>query len=153
MSLYPVSGGLLVQHKDNQTLGELKPVTQRAPNPIETIGLTFAWKVAKHAKSCAMVLAKGTQAIGIGAGQPSRIDALKLAIEKSNERHPILRPQDPLVLASDGPIPLRCLHEAATVGVAAIIQPGGTSEDQASIQLCNQQGVAMAFTGLRHLKH
>ena len=154
LKLHSVSGGLLVEETDGTTLpAELKSVGPRPPSETELVSLRFAWKVAKHAKTHAMVLARGTQTVGIGAGQPSRFDALSLAVAKSRERHPILDPSAPLVLASDGNLPLRCVQEAARAGVSAIIQPGGSSEDKSAVQACAQRGIAMAFTGLRHYKH
>ncbi len=152
--LHSISGGLLVESKDHQTLpAELKSVGPRPPSETELVALRFAWKVAKHARTHAMVLARGTQTVGVGSGQPSRMDALKLAVAKANERHPILGPGEALVLASDGNLPLKCIQEAARVGVSAIIQPGGSSEDKSAAQACAQRGLAMVFTGLRHYRH
>lgn len=152
--MYTVSGGVLVEDKDVQTLPkELKTVTKRAFSDTEARSLKLAWKVAKHSKSYAMVLAHGGQTIGIGSGQPSRLDSLKIAISKANEKHPIIEPDRPLVLASDSPLPIRCIEEASKTSVTAILQPGGSSEDNDCVKLCDLKGMAMAFTGLRHLKH
>lgn len=153
IQIHCVSGGLLVEAKNNQTFGELKPVTKRAPSEPETTAARFAWRVAKHAKTYALVLAKGTQTVGIGAGQPSRLDAMRVAIAKANERHPIFDPKKPLVLACDGPLPLRCLHEAAAAGVSTIIQSGGSSEDRETIRACDSKQMAMLFAGMRHYRH
>ncbi|MBI4055648.1 MAG: bifunctional phosphoribosylaminoimidazolecarboxamide formyltransferase/IMP cyclohydrolase [Elusimicrobia bacterium] len=151
----PLSGGFLVQEKDLATLPkELRVVTQKKPSELDWLGLKFAWRIVKHAKSNAIVIARGGQTLGIGSGQTSRIDALKSAVAKINERHPILEPGRPLGMASDGFFPFKdCVEEAAKAGVSAIIQPGGSIRDGESIEACDQLGLAMVFTGLRHFKH
>ena len=78
---------------------------------------------------------------------------MKIAIGKANDRHPIFDPKKPLALACDGPLPIRCLHEAAKIGVTVVIQPGGSSEDRDTIRACDSHGITMLFTGLRHYKH
>ncbi|MBI4051694.1 MAG: bifunctional phosphoribosylaminoimidazolecarboxamide formyltransferase/IMP cyclohydrolase [Elusimicrobia bacterium] len=154
IQIHSISGGLLIEDKNNQTfLPELKIVTKQQPTEPEFLALKFSWKVAKHIKSFGIVLGQGTQSMGIGAGQSSWMDAFKVATAKSNERHPILAPKSPIVLASDGPIPLGVIQEASKIGVSAIIQPGGSVEDRDSISICDEKKMAMAFTGLRHFKH
>lgn len=154
IDLRPVSGGLLIQDKDNQTLPhEPKIVTRRAPTDVEMTSMDFAWKVAKHAKSHAAVLAQGTTLLGIGSGQTSRMDAIRLASVKGEDRHPIVAPGLPVVLASDTALSLRHILEAADHGVSAVIQPGGTAEDQDTIRACDSKRMAMVFTGIRHQRH
>ncbi|MBI3505186.1 MAG: bifunctional phosphoribosylaminoimidazolecarboxamide formyltransferase/IMP cyclohydrolase [Proteobacteria bacterium] len=154
LDLRPVSGGLLVQDKDNQTMPqEPKLVTRRVPTDLELSGLQFAWRVAKHAKTHAAVLARGTATLGIGCGQTSRMDALRLAVVKDQERHPIVPPTLPLVLATDGPISLQHILEAAQAGVTAIIQPGGSAEDKEAVKACESKNIAMLFTAMRHYRH
>jgi phosphoribosylaminoimidazolecarboxamide formyltransferase/IMP cyclohydrolase len=150
-----VSGGVLVQQKDYAQNTEIKVVTKRAPSPEETASLEFAWRVVKHVKSNAIVLARGLQALGLGAGQMSRVDALRVAWMKLNQQQPlILGNQRPLVLASDAFFPFRdCVDEAAKMGIAAMIQPGGSVRDLDSVQAANEYGMAMIFTGMRHFRH
>src|SRR5258706_9777611 len=150
-----VSGGLLVQEKDYAAPKELKVVTKRAPTPEEMASLEFAWPVAKHVKSNAIVLARGVQTVGLGAGQMSRIDSLKLAWMKLNQQQPlILGNQKPLVMASDAFFPFRdCVDEASKMGISAIIQPGGSVRDDDSVRAANEYGMAMVFTGVRHFRH
>jgi phosphoribosylaminoimidazolecarboxamide formyltransferase/IMP cyclohydrolase len=133
----------------------LKVVTKRAPTPEEMVSLQFAWPVVKHVKSNAIVLARGVQAVGLGAGQMSRIDSLKLAWMKLNQQQPlILGSQKPLVMASDAFFPFRdCVDEASKMGISAIIQPGGSIRDEDSIRAANEFGMAMVFTGMRHFRH
>ena len=144
-----VSGGILVQDRDSTLLGaETKVATDRSPSPEERHDLEFAWRVAKHVKSNAIVLAKGGCTVGVGAGQMSRVDSVKISIQKS---HPSSKGA---VLASDAYFPFRDgIDEAAKAGVTAIIQPGGSLRDQEVIQAANEHGIAMVFTGLRHFKH
>ncbi|MFH1619866.1 MAG: bifunctional phosphoribosylaminoimidazolecarboxamide formyltransferase/IMP cyclohydrolase [bacterium] len=154
LQIYSVSGGVLLEEKNNQTfLRETGQVTKRLPSDIELHSLKFAWKVAKHAKSYAVVLVQGTRTVGIGTGQPSRLDSLKIALNKAAEKHPIVDPHAPIVLASDCSLPLKCLHEAAKAGITAIIQPGGAPEDKDCVSVCDSRNMTMLFTGIRHLKH
>jgi phosphoribosylaminoimidazolecarboxamide formyltransferase/IMP cyclohydrolase len=150
-----VSGGLLVQEKDYARPKEYKVVTKRAPTPEEMVSLEFSWPVVKHVKSNAIVLARGVQTVGLGAGQMSRIDSLKLAWMKLNQQQPlILGSQKPLVMASDAFFPFRdCVDESSKMGISAIIQPGGSIRDEDSIRAANDYGMAMVFTGLRHFRH
>src|SRR5206468_6331532 len=115
--------------------------------------LRLAWHAAKHARTHAAVVVRGTHAIGIGSGQTARLDALRLALVKSQERHPILAAGLPLVLASDGALSAEHVLEAAQANITAIIQPGGTFEDHDAVAAADEKGVAMVFTGVRHFKH
>lgn len=160
-----ISGGILVQENDTLLgLDNLRIVTKNRPTEAEMESLKFAWKVCKHIKSNAIVLARGTQSIGIGAGQMSRIDALKLAATKMNlstqsqiktcdYTHSIA--QQSVVLASDAFFPFRdAIDEVARLEcIKAIIQPGGSLHDDEVITACNEYNIAMVFTGMRHFKH
>jgi phosphoribosylaminoimidazolecarboxamide formyltransferase/IMP cyclohydrolase len=130
-------------------------MTKRSPTKEESDALFFAWKVAKHVKSNAIVLAKGKQTVGIGAGQMSRIDSLKIAIEKMKEVKPTLDEKNfPLVLASDAFFPFSdVVQEAAKFGVTAIIQSGGSIRDEDSIKAADERSMTMVATGIRHFKH
>jgi phosphoribosylaminoimidazolecarboxamide formyltransferase/IMP cyclohydrolase len=144
-----VCGGVLLQEPDKAVLGpETRIVTTRQPTAKEQRELHFAWRVAKHVKSNAIVLAEGGRTIGVGAGQMSRVDSVKLSIQKA-------RPTAKgAVLASDAFFPFRDgIDEAAQAGVTAIIQPGGSVRDDEVIQAADEHGIAMIFTGLRHFKH
>ena len=144
-----VSGGFLVQDRDlpEQDL-ELKVVTERKPSEEELAALRFAWVVCKHVRSNAIVLAKGTQTVGVGAGQMSRVDSVEISVMKAGER------AQGSVLASDAffPFPDGVLA-AAEAGVTALIQPGGSRRDQEVIDAANAKGMAMVFTGQRHFRH
>jgi phosphoribosylaminoimidazolecarboxamide formyltransferase/IMP cyclohydrolase len=144
-----VSGGVLLQDMDKVLLGpESRIVTKRRPSDKEHQDLHFAWRVAKHVKSNAIVLAEGGRTVGVGAGQMSRVDSVKLSIEKA-------RPTAKgAVLGSDAFFPFRDgIDEAAKAGIAAIIQPGGSVRDDEVIQAADEHGISMIFTGLRHFKH
>jgi len=144
-----VSGGILLQDVDNVLLGpESRIVTKRRPTENEHRDLHFAWRVAKHVKSNAIVLAEDGRTIGVGAGQMSRVDSVKLSIQKAQ---PTARGS---VLASDAFFPFRDgIDEAGRAGVTAIIQPGGSVRDAEVVQAADEHGIAMIFTGLRHFKH
>jgi phosphoribosylaminoimidazolecarboxamide formyltransferase/IMP cyclohydrolase len=144
-----VSGGLVVQSPDGETEpGELKTVTERAPSAEEEAALRFAWVVCKHTKSNAIVIARERKAVGIGGGLTSRVDAAKLAVEKAGDR------ARGAVLASDAFFPQPdAVRVAAEAGVTAIMQPGGSINDEQAIAACNEQDVAMVFTGIRHFRH
>jgi phosphoribosylaminoimidazolecarboxamide formyltransferase/IMP cyclohydrolase len=144
-----VSGGVLLQDRDNELLGpESRIVTRRRPSESEQRDLQFAWRVVKHVKSNAIVLASGGQTVGVGAGQMSRIDSVKLSITKA---HPTAKGAS---LASDAFFPFRDnIDEAAKAGITAIIQPGGSVRDPEVIEAADEHGLAMVFTGLRHFKH
>jgi phosphoribosylaminoimidazolecarboxamide formyltransferase/IMP cyclohydrolase len=145
-----VDGGLLVQTRDvpADDFGNAKVVTKRSPTEAELNDLKFAWLVAKHVKSNAIVLAKGAMVVGVGAGQMSRVDSVHIAARKAGDR---VRGS---VLASDAFFPFRDnIDEAARAGVTAVVQPGGSMRDQESIQACNEHGLAMVLTGVRHFRH
>lgn len=145
-----VSGGLLVQHINTELLDltNIKVVTKAAPTEQQMQDLIFAWKVVKHTKSNGIVIAKDGMTVGVGPGQTNRITAAELAIKYAGERS-----QDS-VLASDAFFPFSdCVEVAAAAGVKAIIQPGGSIRDEASIEACDKYGIAMVFTGMRHFKH
>ena len=112
----------------------------------------MAWRVAMRARSHAAVLARGTAVIGIGSGQTSRLDAVRLAVVKSQERHPILAVGEPLVLASDGALTAEHVDAAAEGGVSAIIHPGGAAEDAEAALAADRHGLALVATGLRHFR-
>ena len=145
-----VDGGLLAQTRDlpGDDFARAKVVTKRRPTDKELADLRFAWLVAKHVKSNAIVLARENMVVGVGAGQMSRVDAVHLAARKAGER------VKNSVLASDAFFPFRDnVDEAARAGVAAIVQPGGSMRDQDSIAACDEHGLAMVFTGIRHFRH
>jgi len=152
-----VSGGLLVQEKDYAQHTDTKVVTKRAPTAEELSALEFAWRVAKHVKSNAIVLGRGRQTVGLGAGQMSRVDALRVSWMKFSQQQPLIvggAQKPPLVLASDAFFPFRdCVDEASKMGITAIIQPGGSVRDAESIQAANEYNMAMVFTGMRHFRH
>ena len=153
LDMRAVSGGLLIQDKDNQTLPRMDVVTRHRPSELEKMSLEFAWKVAKHAKTHCVVLARGQATLGLGSGQTSRMDAVRLAVVKSQDRHPIVSPDFPVVMASDGALSLEHILEAAQAGVTAVIQPGGSSEDKDAVKACDLHNLAMVFTGMRHYSH
>jgi phosphoribosylaminoimidazolecarboxamide formyltransferase/IMP cyclohydrolase len=145
-----ISGGVLIQTKDTHQLtkSDLKVVTTRTPTDEEIEALLFAWTVCKHTKSNAIVYARKDQTVGVGAGQMSRIDSVKIGA---------MRAQLPVagsVLASDAFFPFRDgIDEAAKHGITAVIQPGGSVRDEEVIAAANEHGLAMVFTGIRHFKH
>ena len=150
LRLEQVSGGLLVQEKDRHVLRreDLKTATVRHPTEEQITSLLFAWKVAKHVKSNAIVYAREGQVVGVGAGQMSRVDSVRLGASKA------VLPLPGTVLASDAFFPFPDgVEEAAKVGVAAIIQPGGSIRDQEVIAAADRLGLAMVFTGVRHFWH
>jgi phosphoribosylaminoimidazolecarboxamide formyltransferase/IMP cyclohydrolase len=145
-----VRGGLLVQEEDTIAEDEAgwKVVTERKPTAEELEALRFAWKVVKHVKSNAIVLGRGTATVGVGAGQMSRVDAVRLAIAKAGHR------AQGAVLASDAFFPFPDgVEEAARAGVTAIVQPGGSRGDAGVIEATNAHSLAMLFTGMRHFRH
>lgn len=148
--LVSVKGGILIQEHDHGevTEADLTYPTKRKPTEQELKDLFFAWKAVKHVKSNAIVLAKDNQTIGVGAGQMNRVGSAKIAIEQAGEK------AKNAVLASDAFFPMPDTVEAAAkAGITAIIQPGGSKQDQASIDACDEAGIAMVFTGMRHFKH
>ena len=145
-----VSGGLLVQSSDTELYDEadFDYVTDKKPTEEEMKDLKFAWKVVKHTKSNAIVLAKDDATVGVGPGQTNRITALELAINYGGEK------TKGSVMASDAFFPFSdCVEAAHKAGITAIIQPGGSIRDQESIDACNKYGIAMVFTKMRHFKH
>lgn len=145
--------GLLVQDADHKTdsLSDLKVVTKKAPDEAATADLLFASKIGKHTKSNTIVLAKNGQLLASGAGQTSRVDALKHAIDKAQSFGFDLKDA---VMASDAFFPFPdCVEIAYQAGITSVIQPGGSVKDQLSIDFCDQHGIAMVFTGYRHFKH
>jgi len=155
-----VSGGWLVQDKDNGIVlpEDLKVVTNRAPSEAEMADMLFAWKVAKHVKSNAIVYVKNGVTVGIGAGQMSRVDCTRIAARKAQDMAEVLglsqTPTIGSVVASDAFFPFADgLITAAEAGATAIIQPGGSMRDQEVIDAANEAGLAMVFTGMRHFRH
>jgi phosphoribosylaminoimidazolecarboxamide formyltransferase/IMP cyclohydrolase len=149
-----VLGGVMLQDGDTdlQERADMEVVTARKPREEEWGELLFAWKVAKHVRSNAIVLARDLSTIGIGAGQMSRVDAVRLAVAKAGEGQP--GKLEGAVLASDAFFPFADGPEAAIeAGVKAIIQPGGSKRDHEVIEACDRAGVAMVFTGRRHFRH
>ncbi|MFZ0368596.1 MAG: bifunctional phosphoribosylaminoimidazolecarboxamide formyltransferase/IMP cyclohydrolase [Halobacillus sp.] len=148
--LTSVSGGLLVQDTDEGSVDvtELEVATSRKPTDQELHDLKLGWKVVKHVKSNAIVIAKGDRTLGVGAGQMNRVGAAKIALEQADEQ------AKGSIMASDAFFPMPDTVEAAAeAGVTAIIQPGGSKRDQDSIDACDKHGIAMVFTRMRHFKH
>ncbi len=154
-----VRSGVLVQEKDSilrqaqdaiaeEDEADWRVVTERKPTVEELEALRFAWKVAKHVKSNAIVLSQGMATVGVGAGQMSRVDAVRLSVAKAGER------ARGAVLASDAFFPFPDgVEEAARAGVTAVVQPGGSKGDAAVIEAADALGLAMLFTGVRHFRH
>ena len=157
-SLYPgtlkkISGGILVQDDDNGNIAieDLRCVTERKPSEAELKDMMFAWKVAKFVKSNAIVYVKNKQTIGIGAGQMSRVISAEIANLKAAEEGLEVKNA---VMASDAFFPFRDgIDKAASSGIAAIIQPGGSIKDEEVIAAANEHNIAMVFTGMRHFRH
>jgi len=146
-----ISGGYLLQDRNLGLYTELKVVTERQPTEKELEDLIFALKVVKHVKSNAVVIAKDKRTVGIGVGQTSRVDSLETAIKKAKEFN---LPLEGSVLASEAFFPFRdSIDTAAKEGIKAVIQPGGSIRDQEVIDACNEHGIAMIFTNMRHFKH
>jgi phosphoribosylaminoimidazolecarboxamide formyltransferase / IMP cyclohydrolase len=150
LDLKRVAGGLLVQDDDSLTLDEakLKVVTKKKPTAKDMESLRFAWKVAKHVKSNAIILVHGTRTVGIGAGQMSRVDSVFITQRKAKDL------TKNSCLASDAFFPKEdAIIQAAKMGVKAIIQPGGSIADEEIISTCDKHKIAMVFTGIRHFRH
>ncbi len=143
------SGGLLIQQPDSLLFdGELKVVTKRIPTDKEMEDMAFAWKLVKHLKSNAISVAKDKQSLGLGPGQVSRIWAAEAALARAGEK------ANGAALASDAYFPFDdCVRLAAKYGIKAIIQPGGSIRDEDSIKACDELGLSMMFTGIRHFRH
>lgn len=153
-----VSGGFLVQDRDSLCLdeGRLEVVTKRAPDSSEMTDLRFAFAVAKHAKSNAIVFAKGRRALGIGAGQMSRVDSVSIALAKARDPGRCDSPGDleGCAAASDAFFPFPdALERIASSGARSVIQPGGSVRDSEIIARADEAGLAMVFTGVRHFRH
>jgi phosphoribosylaminoimidazolecarboxamide formyltransferase/IMP cyclohydrolase len=146
-----VGGGLVVQDRDATAIGEVtrgKVVTKREPTAEEMLSLEFAWRVSKHVKSNAIVLARGETTVGVGAGQMSRVVSVQIACEKAGEK------ARGSVLASDAFFPFPDgVEAAAKAGVTAVAQPGGSVKDPDVIAAADAAGLAMVFTGVRHFRH
>jgi phosphoribosylaminoimidazolecarboxamide formyltransferase/IMP cyclohydrolase len=146
----PMPGGMLVQDKDLAPDDEStwKVATERAPTNTEYRDLRFAWEVVRHVKSNAIVLAKDESVVGVGAGQPNRVESVCIAVKKAGDK------SLGAALASDAFIPFADgLEEAIRAGVTAAIQPGGSIRDDKVIAAADAAGIAMIFTGVRHFKH
>ncbi len=150
-----LSGGMLVQDRDSSLLKEVRIITKRDVTPEEKDALLFAWTICKHVKSNAIILVRGKQAVGIGAGQMSRIDSLNIANEKMKAvTHGLNEKKFPLVMASDAFFPFPDVVNASSeIGVTAIIQPGGSINDADSIEAADKHNIAMLMTGMRHFRH
>jgi phosphoribosylaminoimidazolecarboxamide formyltransferase / IMP cyclohydrolase len=155
-----LAGGFLVQSRDNAVVEDtlLKVVTTRAPSPRELADLNFAFKVAKHVKSNAIVYARDGATVGIGAGQMSRVDSARIAALKAAEAAKAAGEAEPLtrgsVVASDAFFPFADgLLAAAEAGATAVIQPGGSVRDDEVVKAADAAGLAMVFTGTRHFRH
>ena len=151
LEVRPITGGFLVQTADPgaaDTLADVRVVTKVAPDDAAWVDLRFAWTVVKHVRSNAIVLALERAAVGIGAGQMSRVEAVELAVRRAGER------AAGSALASDGFFPYPDnVQVAARAGVRAIVQPGGSVKDSEAIAAADAAGIAMVFTGERHFKH
>lgn len=153
LEIRSVTGGWLVQTADSSGISreEMRAVSRRQPSADEWRDLLFAWRVAKHVRSNAIVLARREQTVGIGGGQVSRVDAVRIAVQKA-ERGGLGSAQS--VLASDGFFPFADnVEEAARAGVAALIEPGGSIRDQEVVDAADRLGIALVFTGRRHFRH
>lgn len=160
LSVKSVAGGLLVQGRDNAVVAarDLKVVTKRTPSPQEIADLQFAFRVAKHVKSNAIVYAKDGATVGIGAGQMSRVDSSRIAARKALDAAEAAGLAEPLtkgsVVASDAFFPFADgLLSAIEAGATAVIQPGGSMRDDEVIAAADEHGIAMVFTGVRHFRH
>jgi phosphoribosylaminoimidazolecarboxamide formyltransferase/IMP cyclohydrolase len=155
-----VAGGMLVQGRDNAVVGdlELKVVTKRSPTPAEMTDLKFAFRIAKHVKSNAIVYVRDGATVGIGAGQMSRVDSSRIAARKALDAAEAAGLAEPLtkgsVVASDAFFPFADgLLSAIAAGATAVIQPGGSMNDRDVIAAADEHGIAMVFTGVRHFRH
>ncbi len=154
-----MNGGMLVQDRDVNTkeVAEGQCVTETVPTETQVKDMSFAWRIVKHVKSNAIVVAKDGMTFGVGAGQMNRIGSAEIALKEAEntlkEEGKDIR-NEGLVLASDGFFPFNdCVALAAEYGIKAIVQPGGSIRDEDSIKLANEKGIAMIFTGERHFKH
>ncbi|PSQ11505.1 phosphoribosylglycinamide formyltransferase [Halobacteriales archaeon QS_5_70_15] len=155
LSEKPLVGGRLVQERDLQSLaaGDLEVVTEREPTDEQVESMLFAWQVVKHVKSNAIVFATGTETVGVGMGQVSRVDAVRLAAMKAEE-HAEGKRSEGAVMASDAFFPFPDgIETAAEAGIEAVIQPGGSVNDEDVIAAADEHEMAMAFTGSRAFRH
>ena len=155
LDIKKVLGGILIQEVNNKLINkdEIKYVTNKIPNEKEMEDILFAWKIVKHTKSNSIVISKNKQSIGIGVGQVNRIWACKQAIEHAIENFgkDFVKGS---VVASDAFFPFSdCVEECSKVGITSIIQPGGSINDELSIEICNRENISMIFTNMRHFKH
>jgi phosphoribosylaminoimidazolecarboxamide formyltransferase len=151
----PLTGGRLVQERDDQRLtrADLEIVTERDPTDEHVETMLFAWQTLKHVRSNGILLATGTETVGIGMGQVSRVDAVRLAAMKAEE-HAEGKTAEGAVMASDAFFPFPDgVERAAEAGIEAVVQPGGSTNDDAVIEAADDLGVAMAFTGQRSFRH
>ncbi len=160
LMLRQVAGGFLVQDRDagRITRADLRVVTKRAPTDAELADMLFAWTVAKHVKSNAIVYVRDGATVGVGAGQMSRVDSCRIAARKAEDMADALGLPAPLtqgsVVASDAFFPFADgLLTAAAAGATAVIQPGGSMRDDDVIAAADAAGLAMVFTGMRHFRH
>jgi phosphoribosylaminoimidazolecarboxamide formyltransferase/IMP cyclohydrolase len=160
LSIRSLAGGYLAQTRDDGRIGvnDLKTVTKRAPSEAERADLLFAFRVAKHVKSNAIVYAKSGATVGIGAGQMSRVDSSRIAAQKAEEAGRAAglaeSPAKGSVVASDAFFPFADgLEAAVAAGATAVIQPGGSLRDNEVIAAADKAGIAMVFTGMRHFRH
>ena len=155
-----VAGGLLVQSRDNGVVDDLdlKVVTKRSPSEAELNDMKFAFRIAKHVKSNAIVYVKDGATVGIGAGQMSRVDSARIAARKAEDAAEAAGLGEPLtkgcVVASDAFFPFADgLLSAVQAGATAVIQPGGSMRDEEVIAAADEHGIAMVMTGMRHFRH
>jgi phosphoribosylaminoimidazolecarboxamide formyltransferase/IMP cyclohydrolase len=149
-TLKAIAGGFLVQASDDavEDPEQWKVVTDRQPTPDQLQELLFAWKVAKHVKSNAIVVTRDCATLGVGAGQMNRVGSVKIALEQAGEK------AAGAVLASDGFFPFEdSVRVAANAGIVAIAQPGGSLRDSDVISAANELGLVMVLTGIRHFLH
>jgi AICAR transformylase/IMP cyclohydrolase PurH (only IMP cyclohydrolase domain in Aful) len=150
-----LTGGRLVQERDDQRLAraDLEVVTEREPTDEQVETMLFAWQTMKHVKSNGILFAKDTETVGVGMGQVSRVDAVRLAAMKADE-HAEQKSAEGAVMASDAffPFPDGVEH-AAEAGIEAVIQPGGSKNDDTVIQAADELGLAMVLTGQRAFRH
>lgn len=148
INMVKVDGGILIQDEDLSFTTDYEAVTEKAPSAEEIENLIFGMKIVKHVKSNAIVVVKDMMAVGIGNGETNRIWPTRQAIERAGDKI------EGAILASDAFFPFRdVVDECAKAGIKAIIQPGGSMRDQESIDACNEHGISMVFTGMRHFKH
>ncbi|MCW5942624.1 MAG: bifunctional phosphoribosylaminoimidazolecarboxamide formyltransferase/IMP cyclohydrolase [Fimbriimonadaceae bacterium] len=148
LTVRTIRGGWVVQDSDEEPDSEWRVVTRRRPDAEEERALRFLWTIARHVKSNAIVVGTSNQLLGVGAGQMNRVRSVRLALEQAGER------AAECALASDAFFPFPdSIEEAARAGIGAIVQPGGSKKDEDVIAAADREGLAMAFTGVRHFRH